>query len=93
MQSCTCTRDLASSPGLPRFLFFGFRLLYTEAEEREKRGRPGNTYHVNDVWWTRGGRRGGGGRCPSINSCAIASFLPVKSSTVDLVKLRSPGYR
>ena len=27
-----------------------------EAEEREKRGRPGNTYHVNDVWWTRGGR-------------------------------------
>jgi len=30
-----------------------------EAEEREKRGRPGNTYHVNDVRWTRGGRRGG----------------------------------
>ena len=23
-----------------------------EAEEHKKRGRPGNTYHVNDVWWT-----------------------------------------
>ena len=32
-----------------------------EAEEREKLGRSGNTYHVNDVRWTRGGRRGGGG--------------------------------
>ena len=70
-----------------------------EAEEREKRGRPGNTYHVNDVWWTRGGRRGGGGgggggRCPSANSCAIndrARFLPAKSSTVNLVNRRSPG--
>ena len=39
-------------------------------------------YYVNDVWWTR-------------NSHAIikASFLPVKSSIVDLVNLRSPGYR
>ena len=26
----------------------------------KKRGRPGNTCHVNDVWWMRGGRRGGG---------------------------------
>ena len=41
---------------------------------------------------TSGGREvdvggGGGGRCPSTNLCAIndrASFLPVKSSTVDL---------
>ena len=59
----TRTPELASFPGLPRFLFFGLRsVLYTEAEEREKRGRPGNTYHVNDVRWTRGGRRGGGVR-------------------------------
>ena len=29
-----------------------------EAEGCEKRGRPGNTYHVNDVRWTRSGRRG-----------------------------------
>ena len=27
----------------------------------KKRGRPGNTYQVNDVWWTWSGRRGGGG--------------------------------
>jgi len=33
---------------------------YTEVQEHEKRERPGNTYHVNDVWWTRGGCRGGG---------------------------------
>ena len=40
-------------PGLPRFfLFFGLRSIW-------KRGRPGNTCHVNDVWWTRGGGRGG----------------------------------
>ena len=25
----------------------------------EKRGRPGNTYHVNDVRWTQGGHGGG----------------------------------
>ena len=31
-----------------------------QAEERKKRGRPGNTCHVNDVWWTQGGGRGGG---------------------------------
>ena len=28
----------------------------------EKRGRSGNTYDVNEVWWMRGGRRGGGVR-------------------------------
>jgi len=27
-----------------------------EAEEREKRGRPGLIHHVSDVRWTRGGR-------------------------------------
>jgi len=31
-------------------------------EARKKWGRAGNTYHVNDVRWTRGGRRGGGVR-------------------------------
>ena len=40
-----------------------------EVEERQKktknknnnkkiRGRPGNNYHVNDVWWARGGHGG-----------------------------------
>ena len=31
-----------------------------EAEGCEKQGRPGNTYHVNDVRWMRGGCREGG---------------------------------
>ena len=52
--------DLASFSGLPRFC--SSVCVRTEAEEREKRGRPGNTYHVNDVRWTRGGCRGGGVR-------------------------------
>ena len=47
--------NLALFPGLPHFLFFSLR--HTEAEECEKQGSPGNTYHVNDVWWTWGGRR------------------------------------
>ena len=50
---------------LQLFLFFGLRSVkYTETEEREKRGRPGNTYHVNDVRWMRGGHRRGGGVVP-----------------------------
>ena len=53
--------SIALFPGLPRFFFFGLRSVwYTEVEELERRGRPGNTYHVNDDWWTWGGRRGGG---------------------------------
>ena len=62
----------------------------------EKRGRTGNTHHVNDVWWTRGGYGVGVGVLPICNLCAIndtVSFLPVKWSTVDLVNLRCPGYR
>ena len=41
-------------------MFFGLRsILYTEAEKREKPGRPGNTCHVNDVRWMQGRCRGG----------------------------------
>ena len=42
--------------------------------------------HEVEVGGRRGG--GGGGHCPSTNLCAIndrASFLPVKSSTVNLL--------
>ena len=70
--------------------FFVLRFSFSIIHGSGKRGRPGNTYHVNDVWWDVRGR------CPSTNACEIndrASFLPVKSSTVDLVNLRSPGYR
>ena len=31
-----------------------------EAEEYEKQGRLGNTYHVNEVRWARGGHGGVG---------------------------------
>ena len=41
-------------------LRFVFNIIHGGGRAREKRGRPGNTCHVNDVWWTRGGRRGGG---------------------------------
>ena len=34
--------------------------LGTQTKGQKKTGRPGNTYQVNDVWWTRGGRRGDG---------------------------------
>ena len=86
--------SLVPRPPLFFILRFSFSIVYTEAEEREKQGRPGNTHHVNDVWWMQGGRRGG--CCPSTNSRAIndrARFLPAKLSTVNLVNLRSPGYR
>jgi len=44
---------------------------------------------------TSGGREVDVGGALPINqlACNKASFLPVKSSTVDLVNLRSPGYR
>ena len=31
-----------------------------EAGEQRKDGRPGNTYHMNEIRWTQGGHRGGG---------------------------------
>ena len=51
--------SLVPRPTLFFVLRFAFDIIH---EEREKRGRPGNTYHVNDVRWTGGGRRGGGVR-------------------------------
>ena len=53
----------------------------------EKWGRPGNTYHMNDVRWTQGGHRGA---VPDYKTCVInlrVSFLPVKWSTHDLVNV------
>ena len=36
-------------------MFFSLHSVYTEAEECEKRGRPGFIHHVSDVRWTQGG--------------------------------------
>ena len=61
----------------------------------EKRGRPENTNHVNDVRWIQGGRRGGGG-FPISSMGAInlrASFLPVKRSICDVVNVCSLAWR
>ena len=58
---------LALFPGLPRFLFFGLRSLYTEAEECEKRARLGTSV----TWMTSGGHKvdvGEGGRGPCSNN-------------------------
>ena len=46
-------------------LFLVFQLVCVQYNTRkqksgEKWERPGNTYHVNDVWWMRCGHRGGG---------------------------------
>ena len=50
-----CACSLVPRPPLFLVLRFPFSIIHTEAEEREKRGRPGNTYHMNDmndVRWT-----------------------------------------
>ena len=50
-----------SFPGLPRFCSAVCVQYNTRKWKNSKKwGRPGNTYHVNDVWWMRGGRRGEG---------------------------------
>ena len=80
--------QLASFPVLPLF-FCSSVCVYTEVEEPRKTGKPWEhlscEWHLVDV----------GGPCPSTNSCAIndrASFLLVKSSTVDLMNVWGPDY-
>ena len=61
------TLVLALFPGLPVFCSSVFVQYNTwKWKSAEKQGRPGNTYHVNDVRWTQGGRRGGEVRTRSI---------------------------
>ena len=50
---------LASFTSLLRFCS-SFCIQYNTQEQKsgKKRGRPGNTYHVNDVRWTQGGLGG-----------------------------------
>ena len=61
-----------------------------EAEECEKRGRPGNTFYVKMSGRHEVDFGGGGGCCLTTSTGAInlrASFLPVKQSTRDLVNV------
>ena len=57
-------RSQASSVFFFFVLWFAFRIKH-ESGRAQKRGRPGNTYHVNDIWWTGGGC---GGRGPCSNN-------------------------
>ena len=58
-----CRSTSASlAPRTPSFLFFSSVQYDTRRQKSgEVQGRPGNTYHMNYVWWTRGGHVGGGG--------------------------------
>ena len=47
---------LALFPGLP---VFGSALCAWNQKSDEKQGRPGNTHHVNDIWWMQGCRGSG----------------------------------
>ena len=42
----------------PDLLLLFFSLHTWKQKSGEKQGRPGNTYHVNEVGWMQGGRRG-----------------------------------
>ena len=54
------THHLALFSGLPRFdLLFAFTVKHDW--RKLKWGRPGSIHHINDVRWTQGGRREGGG--------------------------------
>ena len=61
--------DLASSPGLPRFCSSVFVYYTWKQKSVKKRGRPGNTYHVNDS----GGREVDIGGALSINQLVCNS--------------------
>ena len=47
-------------PRPPPFFCSSVFAQYNTRKRHEKWGRPGNTYHMNDIRWTRGGRMGGG---------------------------------
>ena len=65
--------NLTSFPGLHIF-YLSVCIQYNTRKRKSdvKRGRPGNTYHMNDVRWTSGGRKvdmgGEGGMSPHPNN-------------------------
>ena len=50
---------IALFPGLPCFCSYTCVQCNTR-KQQQRQGRPGNTYHVNDMRWTQGGRMWGG---------------------------------
>ena len=59
----------------------------------KKRGRLGNTYHMNGIWWTRGGR-GGGAAVPnsrlSLERSMMKSNMLFECELLPLPPLRPP---
>ena len=55
---------IALVPGLSRFdPPFAFAII-RKVGRKLKLGKPGSIHHMNDIRWTRGGRRGGGAQLP-----------------------------
>ena len=68
---CPTQSELFNIPSLvprpPSFFFCSSVCVQYNTQKRkscEEWGMPGNTYHVNDVWWMRGGRQTWGVRGP-----------------------------
>ena len=85
--------DVVLFSGLPQFCsLVCIQYNVQKRKGSEKCGRPRNTYHMNDVWWMRGGCRGDIAHLQTHVINNRASFLQVKLSTVDLVNIWDPGY-
>ena len=71
------------------FFRFAFSIIHESERASENGERPGNTYHLNDVWWTC---RGAEPNYKLVCNNDRVSFLPVKSSTVNLMNVWGDGY-
>ena len=59
-----------------------------EAEERDKRGRPGLIHHVSDVRWTQGGHKNDvRGRRPTANMYSAVHGLMSGTTAVSILHL------
>ena len=74
-----CT-SIASFPGLPHF-HSSVCVQYNARKRKSAKNREGlgNTYHVNEIRWTQGGRRGGGVRSHEITYYMVLDFIIERS--------------
>ena len=88
-----CRSTSASlAPRTSPFLFFSSVQYDTQRQKSgEVQGRPGNTYmyHMNDVWWTRGGHVWGGRGLHSQNVLDFIVSVPMIARTPDVHKIDS----
>ena len=57
IKNALCTHVLVSLPGLLPFFCSSVCIQYNIRKWKSSEKELGNTYHVNDVWWTQGGHR------------------------------------